>query len=107
MSGPSSGPTARGWSCATIDRTDRITKTARPRGLLDLRPVRAQKEAIRWVRRFLDVCVAEAVEVCGEACPLVGRDLDAGEHPPIVRAVIAVMEHADVPAGADRFQELQ
>src|SRR5690606_2206862 len=33
--------------------------------------------------------------------------LDAGEHAPVVRAVVPVMEQADVPARADGVQEIE
>ena len=42
-----------------------------------------------------------------EVRPLRGRHLDAGEHTAVVRAMVAVVEQADIPARADRLQELQ
>src|SRR5579883_1953804 len=40
-----------------------------------------------------------------EVGALTGRHLDSGEHTTVVRAVIAVVEQADVPAAADRLEE--
>jgi len=35
------------------------------------------------------------------------RHLDADQHAAVIRAVIAIMEQADVPVRSDRLQELQ
>ncbi len=53
----------------------------------DCRSLRCTRTAAR------SRCSRKSVSVCG-------RHLDAGEHAPVVRAVVAVMEQADVPARA-------
>ena len=50
------------------------------------------------LRGLFDVGVVQLVQVLQELRPLGRRHLDAGEHAPVVRAVIAVVEQADVPA---------
>src|SRR5260221_4810590 len=66
-----------------------------------------QKGAVGGVRRFLGVGITQGLQMAQEFLALGLRDLDAREHPAIVRAVIAIVEQRDVPGGAHRLQEAQ
>src|SRR5262245_28687296 len=80
------------------------TSTAKNTGHLSLF-FAAEEKAVGGVCGFIPIGVAERCGVLGEACAVGGRNLHAGEHSAVVRAVIAVVEEADVPAVADRAQE--
>ena len=58
----------------------------------------AEEHAVGWVGGFLDVRVVEFLQVQQEVRALGPGHLDAGEHPAVVRAVVAVVEQRDVPA---------
>src|SRR5579872_2433680 len=66
-----------------------------------------QKHPIRRVSGLFDVLVVQIAQVLEEVGPFAGRHLDTGEDAPVIGAMIAVMEQADVPARADRPQELE
>src|SRR5678816_1767506 len=65
----------------------------------------AEEHPIGGFGRFVDVVVAETVEETPELRAVLRRHLHADEHAPVVRAVVSVMEQADVPAGAHAVQE--
>src|SRR5947208_2133738 len=60
----------------------------------------AEKQPICDVVGLFDVVVAEAVEKRAKRGLVVGRHLHADQHPAVIRAVIPVMEQADVPGPA-------
>src|SRR6056297_1184368 len=64
-----------------------------------------EKQTVRGVAAFVPVGVAELLEVALELGVVVGRHLDAGEDAPVIRAVIAVMEQADVPVRTHRVEK--
>src|SRR5258706_3030606 len=66
-----------------------------------------QKGAVGGVRRFLGVGIPQGLQMAQELLALGLRDLDAREHPAIVRAVIAIVEQRDVPRRAHGLQEAQ
>ncbi len=51
------------------------------------------------------IAVAEPFEERFELRHVVGRDFETGQHAPEIRAVVAVVEQADVPAAAQFVQE--
>src|SRR5574340_502173 len=84
--------------------------------LPDLPPVRDQyscgmkknesgeEQLVGWVAGFVPVAVAQPVKEFLEAGLFLFRHLDADPHPAIVRAVVAIVEQADVPAAAHALQ---
>src|SRR5256884_8188089 len=68
---------------------------------------RAEEHPIRGVAGLLHIGVVQLVEVPQEFRPVGRRHLDTREHTAVVGPVIAVVEQADVPTGADRLQEPQ
>src|SRR6266478_1610830 len=68
---------------------------------------RAEEHPIRGVAGLLHVRVVQLVEVAQEFRPVGRRHLDTREHTAVVGPVIAVVEQADVPTGADRLQKPQ
>src|SRR5882672_4105362 len=66
-----------------------------------------QEGAVGGVRRFLGVGITQGLQMAQEILALGLRDLDAREHPAIVRAVIAIVEQRDVPRRAHGLQEAQ
>ena len=49
----------------------------------------------------------QRIEMRGKIRLAAGADLDAGQHPAVVRAMVAVVEQADVPSRSDGLQELE
>src|SRR5262245_7881697 len=80
------------------------TRSAIPQVRRDI--LSAQKESVRGVARLVDVRVAELGEEPAELAHLARRHLHADEHPPVVRALVAVVEQADVPVRAHVREEL-
>src|ERR1700690_3879549 len=67
----------------------------------------AAEHPVRGVRRFLVVRVVQRVQMQREFRPFGLRHLDTRQYAAVIGPVIAVVEHRDVPARADRLQELQ
>src|ERR1700733_10930049 len=67
----------------------------------------AEEYLVRGVPRFLVVRVVQRVQMQRELRPLGLRHLDTRQYAAVIRPVIAVVEHRDVPARADRLQKLQ
>ena len=66
----------------------------------------AEKHPVGGIRRLVDVGVVQLAQVKREIVGVRGRHLHAGQHAAVIRAVVAVMEQADVPARADRLEKL-
>src|SRR6478736_259813 len=65
----------------------------------------AEEHPVGGIGRFVDVVVAETVEKTPELRAVLRRHLHADEHTAVVRAVVPVMEQADVPARAHAVQK--
>ena len=65
----------------------------------------AEEQPRRRVPGLLHVRIPELPQRLPERPPLARRHLDPGEHAPVVGAVVAVVEEADVPALAHRVEE--
>src|SRR5207247_5539676 len=65
-----------------------------------------QEQPVCGVASLLGVRVAEIFQEAPELLHLAGRNLHADQHAPVVGAVVAVVEQADVPVAAHAPQEL-
>src|SRR6476660_9759762 len=65
----------------------------------------AEEHPVGGIGGFVDVVVAETVEETPELRTVLRWDLHADEHASVIGAVVAVMEKADVPAGAHAVQK--
>ena len=59
---------------------------------------RAEENLVGRVAGLLGVRVVQLLQMLHEVRAICGRHLDAGKHAAVVRAVIAIVEQADVPA---------
>src|SRR5690606_24602375 len=66
-----------------------------------------QEHPVSGIRTLVPVRIPELRKVCLEFVDFRGRNLYAGKDAPMVGAVIAVMEQADVPVTANGVQEIQ
>src|SRR5262245_34794447 len=57
-----------------------------------------QKQRVRGIARLVPIAIVELRQEGAERALLIGRHLHADQHPPDVRAVVAIVEQADVPA---------
>src|SRR3954453_21593992 len=65
-----------------------------------------KEQPIRPVAVLALVLVAERFEKCLEVGHVLGRHFEAGEDAAEVGTVVAVVEQADVPSSAERFEEI-
>ena len=75
--------------------------------LVRLSRARRQKSLVRRVVDFALIRIAERLEEGPERAFLVVRHLEPDQHAAEVGAVVAVVEQADVPAPAERVEELR
>src|SRR3954470_12299234 len=96
---------------ATLDPPNLCTRhawSAADSGFITSRlPVVGQEALVRLVVLIQLEPVVEAGEERLEGVRLQRRDLEGGQHASEIRAVVAVVKEADVPAPADRIQKME
>ena len=96
----------RQTAISVAERSERLLQST-PKNRQFWRPSRsAEKELVHRVGALVPVGVAEVLQEGLECAHVARRHLHTDQHTAVVGAVIAVVEEADVPAGAHLRQEI-
>jgi hypothetical protein len=69
--------------------------------------VPVQERAVCRIVTLIPVWIAEVIQTALELRSLRGRNLDPGQNPPVISAMVAVVKQRDVPAAGEPVEELQ